>query len=47
MFGFGFTGYKETDFNKIVVREIYPKLINDLYFLETPDLAYWRNKLSV
>lgn len=36
-FGFGFSGIQEL--NRITLKEIYPKMINDYFFLDTPFFA--------
>ncbi len=37
VYGFGFSGFTSI--------EIYPKIINDIFFMEGPDMTYWRGRL--
>lgn len=44
---FGFSGYKESNFNKTVIAEIYPRLIDNIFLTDSPDEAYWRKRLRI
>lgn len=47
VYEFGFSGYERSDFNKAVIAEIYPKLIDDIFLIDTPNDIYWRKKLGI
>ena len=44
---FAFSGYKISDLDVSVRAEIYPSVINDIFFIDSPDLAYWRKRLTI
>lgn len=44
---FAFSGYKMSDVDFKIRAEIYPRIINDMFFTDSPDLAYWRKRLAI